>query len=125
MLFRSKASKLEDLWIDTALDLDEVRRRIPVGTVGVIEQPPFEQNGHLISKALDNRAGAFIVLEALRAMKAAGVSQAELARRLGTSRSAVNRLVNPFYRGHSVEMLRRVAGALEAELQVKLTAKAS
>ena len=84
---RSKASKLEDLWIDTALDVDEVKRRISVGTVGVIEQPPIEVNGHLISKALDNRAGAFVVLEALRAMKAAGVTRHVVA--VGTSQEEI------------------------------------
>lgn len=66
-----------------------------------------------------------VSLEIEQAMKAAGLTQAELARRLGTSRSAVNRLVNPFYWGHSLDMLRRVAAALEAELEVRLTAKAS
>lgn len=66
-----------------------------------------------------------VSLEIERALEKAGVSQAELARRLGTSRSAVGRLVNPFYWGHSLDMLRRVAAALEAELEVKLTAKAS
>nr|WP_229775890.1 M20/M25/M40 family metallo-hydrolase [Deinococcus ruber] len=84
---RSKASKLEDLWIDTALDVEEVKRRISVGTVGVIEQPPLEVNGHLISKALDNRAGAFVVLEALRAMKAAGVTRHVVA--VGTSQEEI------------------------------------
>ena len=84
---RTKASKLEDLWIDTALDADEVKRRVPVGTVGVIEQPAIEQNGHLISKAVDNRAGAFIVLEALRAMKTAGVSAHVVA--VGTSQEEI------------------------------------
>lgn len=84
---KNKASKLENLWIDTALDLEEVRRRVPVGTVGVIEQPPIEQNGHLISKALDNRAGAFVVLEALRAMKAAGVGLHVVA--VGTSQEEI------------------------------------
>ena len=84
---RTKASKLEDLWIDTALDPEDVKRRIPVGTVGVIEQPPIEQNGHLISKAIDNRAGAFIVLEALRAMKTAGVSAHVVA--VGTSQEEI------------------------------------
>jgi putative aminopeptidase FrvX len=84
---RNKASKLEDLWIDTALEADEVKRRVPVGTVGVIEQPPLEQNGHLISKAVDNRAGAFIVLEALRAMKTAGVSAHVVA--VGTSQEEI------------------------------------
>ena len=53
----------------------------------MIEQPPFEQNGHLISKALDNRAGAFIVLESLRAMRAAGVTAHVVA--VGTSQEEI------------------------------------
>lgn len=66
-----------------------------------------------------------VSLEIEQALGMAGITQAELARRLGTSRSAVSRLVNPFYWGHSLDMLRRVAAALEAELEVRLTARAS
>lgn len=66
-----------------------------------------------------------VSLEIEQALNSAGVSQAELARRIGSSRSAVNRLVNPFYWGHSLDVLRRVAAALEADLQVRLTARAS
>ncbi|GGK43862.1 hypothetical protein GCM10008955_42050 [Deinococcus malanensis] len=60
-----------------------------------------------------------------RALGRAGINQSELARRLGTSRSAVSRLVNPFYWGHSLDILRRVAEAVDADLSVHLTAKAS
>ncbi|WP_425148069.1 M20/M25/M40 family metallo-hydrolase [Deinococcus sp.] len=84
---RNKASKLEDLWIDTALDPAEVRRRVPVGTVGVIEQPPLEIGGHLVSKALDNRIGAFVVLETLRALKNAGVTRRVVA--VGTAQEEI------------------------------------
>lgn len=84
---RNKASKLEDLWIDTALEPEEVKRRVQVGTVGVIEQPVIEQYGHLIARAIDNRAGAFIVLESLRAMKAAGVTAHVVA--VGTSQEEI------------------------------------
>ncbi|MGI8746863.1 MAG: helix-turn-helix transcriptional regulator [Deinococcus sp.] len=66
-----------------------------------------------------------VSLEIEQALAAAGLTQAELARRLGTSRSAVSRLLNPFYWGHSLDILRRIAAALEANLEVKLTAKAS
>lgn len=66
-----------------------------------------------------------VSLEIEQTLNNAGVSQAELARRIGSSRSAVNRLVNPFYWGHSSDMLRRVAEALDTELQVKFVAKAS
>ena len=62
--------------------------------------------------------------EIRQALEVTGVSQAELARRLGTSRSAVSRLVNPFYWGHSLDVLRRVAQALDAALEVHITRKA-
>ncbi|HEX2865237.1 MAG TPA: M20/M25/M40 family metallo-hydrolase, partial [Deinococcales bacterium] len=70
---REKVSKIDTLWLDTGLNAEETRRRVPIGTVGVIEAP-FVRAGEerIISKALDDRVGAFAVLEALRALSAAG-----------------------------------------------------
>jgi endoglucanase len=67
------ASKVKDLWIDIgAKTSDEARERVQVGSVGVIDGPPYElPNGRIISRSLDNRIGAFIVLEALRRLSAA------------------------------------------------------
>lgn len=42
---------------------------------------------------------------------AAGLTQAELARRVATTRSAISRLEDADYDGHSLAMLRRVAEA--------------
>lgn len=75
----TRAVRMPDLWIDVPLDEAELRRRVPTGTVGVLEQAPLEVGGHLIARALDNRAGAFIVLEALRRLKAAGVARRVVA----------------------------------------------
>jgi antitoxin HicB len=61
-----------------------------------------------------------VSLELWRAMKARGFSQRELARRMGTSPSAVHRLLDPFYFGHSLDTLRRAAEALEGDLEVHL-----
>ncbi|AWN22464.1 endoglucanase [Deinococcus irradiatisoli] len=72
---RSKASKLEELWIDTGMSAEQVKESIPVGTVGVIEQPPLLLGDKLVSRALDNRVGAFIVLEALRKLHQQGVKR--------------------------------------------------
>lgn len=41
-----------------------------------------------------------------------GLTQAELAERIGTQRSAIGRLENPNYNGHSLPMLQKVAAAL-------------
>ena len=69
---RLKASKLEELWIDTGLSVEAVREAVPVGTVGVIEQMPVLLGDKLVSRALDNRVGGFIVLEALKRVQGAG-----------------------------------------------------
>ena len=51
---------------------------------------------------------------------AAGLSQAELAERVGTTQSAISRLENADYEGHSLNMLRRVADALGSRIEVGL-----
>lgn len=67
---RKKASTLEELWIDIGLPADEVKALIPVGTPAVIDQGPVQVGNCLVSRAIDDRIGAFVVLEALRRLKA-------------------------------------------------------
>lgn len=51
---------------------------------------------------------------------AAGLTQAELAKRIGTSASAISRLEDYEYEGHSLAMLRRVAKALGKRVELRL-----
>ncbi len=64
-----------------------------------------------------------IALQIVALRKEAGISQKELARRLGTSQQQVSRLESPSYEGHSLSMLRRVAEVLGATVQVKIQRK--
>jgi transcriptional regulator with XRE-family HTH domain len=57
-------------------------------------------------------------LSALR--KESGLSQKELARRVGTSQQQISRLESPEYEGHSLSMIRRVANVLGASVRVKI-----
>ncbi|GAA5534732.1 M42 family metallopeptidase [Deinococcus aluminii] len=84
---RKNASKLEDLWIDVGLGKEEAQARIPVGTVGVIEQAPVMVGDRIVSRALDNRVGAFVVLEALRALRGADLKHRVVA--VGTSQEEI------------------------------------
>ncbi len=72
---REKAVRLEDLWVDIGTDSREATlERLEVGSVGVIDQPPRYLDGRrLVSRAIDDRIGAFVVLEALRHLAARGV----------------------------------------------------
>ncbi len=53
----------------------------------------------------------------------AGLSQAELARLVGTTQSVISRLEDADYNGHSLNMLRRIAEALNCRVEVRLVAK--
>jgi putative aminopeptidase FrvX len=65
---RKKVSQIKNLWIDIgAKDNDEAKGMVRVGDVGVLDQDLLElPNGRIASRSLDNRMGAFLVLEALR-----------------------------------------------------------
>jgi transcriptional regulator with XRE-family HTH domain len=49
----------------------------------------------------------------------AGMSQRELAKRVGTTASVICRLEDADYEGHSLSMLRRIAAALDRRLEIR------
>lgn len=65
---RDKAVKFEELWVDIgAASRAEAESRLAVGDAGVIDARAVEMpNNRLVSRAIDDRIGAFVVLEALR-----------------------------------------------------------
>jgi putative aminopeptidase FrvX len=66
---KEKASKITDLWIDIGAGKREevAARGLRVGDPAVLDSSLIELGGDLIaSRSVDNRIGAFIVLEALR-----------------------------------------------------------
>lgn len=85
---REKVSKMADMWLDSGLSLEEVRKRVPVGTVGVLEHPVLFVGERVIAGALDNRVGAYIALEVLRALKAVGCRRRVIA--VGTAQEETN-----------------------------------
>lgn len=103
---RTKASKLEDLWIDVGLSKEEAQAQIPVGTYGVIEQGPIMVGDRVVSRALDNRVGAFIVLEALRALKDTDLKHRVVA--VGTSQEEIG-LFGAQLSGHRLDPIAGIA----------------
>jgi len=53
------------------------------------------------------------------ARTAAGLTQAELAKLVGTTQSVISRLEDADYGGHSLSMLQRIADALHQKLEVR------
>ncbi|HOD29498.1 MAG TPA: helix-turn-helix transcriptional regulator [Syntrophales bacterium] len=64
-----------------------------------------------------------VALKIAALRKDAGLSQKELAKRVGTTQQQISRLESPAYEGHSLSMLRRVADVLGATVHVELEVK--
>ena len=65
---REQASKITELWIDIgASNRKEAEERVAVGDAGVIDSRTIDfPNDRIVSRSIDDRIGAFTVLEALR-----------------------------------------------------------
>jgi putative aminopeptidase FrvX len=100
---REKVSRVEDLWIDIgAADRAEAESRVRIGDPGVLAAQVMEfPNGRLVSRCIDNRIGAFVVLEALRMLSqgrpesevtAVATTREEIAATGGGARTSASRL---------------------------------
>jgi endoglucanase len=78
---RKKLPSLREMHIDIgARDGEQAREMVRIGDVAVIDAEPLElPNGRLASRALDNRLGSFVALEAARLVAEAGGAQWEIA----------------------------------------------
>ena len=100
---REKVSKVEDLWIDVgAANRAEAEAVLRIGDPGVLAAGVLEfPNGRLVSRCIDNRIGAFVVLEAVRLLSktppsasvtAVATTREEIAATGGGARSSAHQL---------------------------------
>ena len=69
------------------------------------------------------RAGAEVAQLIYDARTRAGLTQKELAERIGTKQPTIARLEDADYDGHSLGMLRRIAKALQLRVEIRLIPK--
>jgi ribosome-binding protein aMBF1 (putative translation factor) len=75
-------------------------------------------------KAWDDLDPEFALLEGMiKAREKSGVSQAELARRVGTKQSVISRLERGAFSKATLETIKKVADALDMRLELKLRHK--
>ena len=78
---RKKVAEVREMHIDIgARDGAQARERVRIGDVAVIDAEPVElPNGRLTARALDNRLGSYVALQAARLVAEAGGAQWEIA----------------------------------------------
>lgn len=66
---KGKAVEIKDMFVDLGLPAEEVKRRVQIGDFVTLRQD-FVEMGELVSgKALDDRVGIYVMIEALRKLK--------------------------------------------------------
>lgn len=67
---QQRAPKVEDMFIDTGKDEDQVRKLVHIGDMATVDRNLLTlQNGVVAGKALDDRAGTAAILECLKELR--------------------------------------------------------
>ena len=125
---KSREQVRERLAQGAALALQERQRAglaAPDATFQTFADLPVDLQGDFAGGDVERVVPAAInpvSLEIEEAIARSGLSDSEVARRVGSSPAAVARMQDYFYWGHSLATLRRLADALGMRLRVELAA---
>ena len=87
--------------------------------VDIIHKRFYKGKAKRIAELEEARASADVARKIYSLRTEAGLTQAKLAKLVGTSRSVISRLEDDDYRGHSLAMLRRIAAALDKRVVIE------
>lgn len=66
---KRKKLKLDDMYIDTGLDKEEVKKRVQVGDPVIFEERFVDLGDNVMGKAFDNRTGCAVLVEVMKRLK--------------------------------------------------------
>ena len=90
-----------------------------IDAVEVLNRRFYEGKPARIKELEDARANAEIARKILELRTAASLTQTQLAKLVHTTASVICRLEDADYEGHSLAMLRRIAGALNQRVEIR------
>jgi ribosome-binding protein aMBF1 (putative translation factor) len=94
------------------------RKKGSTNALNILHKRYFEGKSNMLELLEAERENAKIARTICDLRTNAGLSQRELAARVGTSASAICRLEDADYEGHSLSMLQRIAAALNQKVEV-------
>ncbi len=87
--------------------------------VTILHRRYFEGKPARLAELEEERANAEVARKLYVLRTKAGLSQRQLAKLVGTTASVICRLEDADYEGHSLAMLRRIAGALKQRVEIR------
>ncbi len=95
------------------------KKKTTTDAIEILHKRYFEGRPEMMQEMEQARTEDEIARQIRDLRTAAGLSQRELARRVGTSASVISRLESADYEGHSLSMLRRIAAALDRRVEIR------
>lgn len=96
------------------------KREATTNAVEILQRRYVEEDPERLASVEEERLHTRVARQIYELRKEAGLTQSELAEKVGTTQSAISRLESADYEGHSLSMLGRIADALNARLEVAL-----
>lgn len=87
--------------------------------VEILHRRYFDGKPEHLAALEEERANAEVARRIYDLRKQAGLTQAQLAKLVGTTASVLSRLEDADYQGHSLSLLRRIAGALNKRVEIR------
>lgn len=98
------------------------KRKPTTDAVEILDRRYFEGKPKRIAELEEERANAQVARKIHELREAAGMTQAQLAKLVGTTPSVISRLEDADYEGHSLSMLRRIAASLNKRVEIRFVA---
>jgi DNA-binding XRE family transcriptional regulator len=95
------------------------KRKPTSDAVAILHQRYFEGKPDRLADLEEERSNAEVARKLHTLRTAAGLSQRDLAKLVGTTASVICRLEDADYEGHSLTMLRRIAAALKKRVEIR------
>ncbi len=95
------------------------KRKPTSDAVEILHRRYYEGKRRRLMALAEAEANDEVARRIVELRTAAGLSQRQLAKRVGTTASVICRLEDADYEGHSLAMLRRVATALEKRVEIR------
>jgi DNA-binding XRE family transcriptional regulator len=95
------------------------QRKPTTDAVEILHRRYYEGRPERLAALEEERANAEIARKIYALRTQAGLTQRQLAKLVGTSASAICRLEDADYEGHSLAMLRRIAAALDKRVEIR------
>ena len=96
------------------------KKRKTSDAVKILHDRYIKNDHEMASIVQDEREKSEVAREIYNIRKNTGLTQAELAKEVGTTQSVISCLESADYNGHSLEMLRRIAHALHCRVEVHI-----